>query len=68
MTLQQIETYFTENKLTYPFKLNNHTIILNDKFIYGHLEVLKANSGNKTYLPYYERLVKIIEINLRTCK
>jgi len=51
MTLQQIETYFTENKLTYPFKLNNHTTILNDKFIAGHLEVLKANTGKRIYLP-----------------
>ena len=65
MTLQQIETYFAENKLTYPFKLNNYTTILNDKFIFGHLEVLKANTGKRIYLPYYERLVKIIEINLQ---
>jgi hypothetical protein len=28
------------------------------KFVNGHLETLKFNSGNKHYMPYYDRLLK----------
>ena len=30
-----------------------------NRFITSHLMVLKANSGNQLYLPYYERLEKL---------
>lgn len=29
------------------------------KFIYNHISILKANKGNRVYLPYYNRLEKL---------
>jgi len=28
----------------------------------SHVSVLEANSGNKTYLPYYERLLMLLKV------
>lgn len=63
MTIDQIEKWLNENKLTYPFKLNNHTTILNDSFIESHLTILKNNPKKRVYLSYYERLQQIIHMN-----
>jgi len=44
-------------------QLDKCTRILNvDNFIKTHLRVLKAHSGNRTFLPHYERLIKLKEI------
>lgn len=41
----------------YPIKMNDYTIIANPVlFINYHLEVVKANNGNKTFEPYLRRL------------
>ena len=32
------------------------------KFIDGHLSMLKAHSGEKRFLPYWERLVNLAEL------
>lgn len=59
--LKEIEGYFKE----YPFskkslEINNHTKITDlETFVNSHISILKANPGNKRYLPYYERLYKV---------
>ena len=32
------------------------------QMINAHLEVLEANSGNKTYMPYYDRLITLLTV------
>lgn len=64
MTLTQLEAYF--NKI----QLNSDTITLDDgttiinqkKFVKSHISALKANSGNRMLLPYYNRLLKFYKI------
>lgn len=42
-----------------PLQLDQCSLILNrETFAKSHLAVLKANSGNKIAMPYYNRLVK----------
>ncbi len=32
------------------------------QMIESHVSILEANSGNKTYLPYYERLLMLLKV------
>ena len=32
------------------------------KMIENHVSILEANSGNKSYLPYYERLLMLLKV------
>lgn len=61
MTLSELEKYFSEANLPEePIQLDKHTKITNvRKFVDSHLEVLRGNSGNKTFMPYYNRLMKL---------
>lgn len=56
--IQGLEIFFSEiNIPTEPIRLNNWSIIENVQgFINSHLEVVKAQNGKHTFLPYYERL------------
>lgn len=45
------------------FQLDQSTLINNQRqFAESHLQVLKANSGNKTIMPYYKRLVRFYKL------
>lgn len=56
--IEELEAFFSMIDLpTTPFKLNNYTIVNNCMlFIDSHLNTIKAHNGNKTFLPYLERL------------
>ena len=42
------------------FKLNQSTTITNiHLFIDSHLEIIRTNNGNKTYKPYFNRLIQL---------
>lgn len=44
-------------------QLNGHERIVNiPAFIDSHITALEANSGNRTFLPFYERLMRLYEI------
>lgn len=52
--LLQIDLYEFDN-----FKLDNATTIVNAKrFVDSHIIILEANRGNRTFVPYYNRLLK----------
>jgi len=45
-----------------PFKINQFGTINDPKqFIESHLEIVKSNNGNKTFAPYYNRLIELRE-------
>ena len=59
MKLNEIEVFFEEVKFTNePIQLNQcETVINQEEFVKSHISALKKNTGNKTYLPYYDRLM-----------
>lgn len=67
--IKELETYFSAiTPPAEPIQLNNLSTITNySKFIDNHIATVKANNGNKTYLPYLKRLQELkrwIDINL----
>jgi hypothetical protein len=65
MTLTDLEAYFASAELPQTLQLAQHETITDlPKCVSGHISMLKCRSGNKTFLPYYLRLVKIYEILL----
>ena len=44
-------------------RLNQETTITNvSLMINSHVKILEANSGNRAYIPYYDRLVMLLAI------
>ena len=68
--LNEIIEYF-ENFFDYDFEKEKDVIKLNEcetirdlkTFLNSHISILKANSGNRTYMPYYDRLYKVYLIS-----
>jgi hypothetical protein len=60
-TLIEIEKYFeTYNFIGEDVRIDKCTNVTNLKrFVQSHISILKKNSGNKLYLPYYYRLKKV---------
>lgn len=58
-TINTLETFFNKTSLPKePIMLDQTTKITDiELFIKSHLNVVKANNGNKTFLPYLERLI-----------
>ncbi|NQU86798.1 MAG: hypothetical protein HQ541_13660 [Mariniphaga sp.] len=61
--INELEIYFNRIKLpTEPVRLNQCSIIIDvPKFINSHLTVVKKNNGERTYLPYLNRLQDLSE-------
>lgn len=59
--ITDLENYFADISLqTIPIQLNRCTTITDaHRFIENHLETVKANSGNCTFLPYLSRLQEL---------
>ena len=65
MTLTDLEAYFSTAELPQSLQLTPQEHITDlRKCVDGHISMLKCRSGNKTFLPYYNRLVKIYTILL----
>lgn len=61
VTLKEIENYFKDVEFTDDhIQIDQCTIVTNiEKFYNTHLETLKKNSGNKLFMPFYMRLLKL---------
>jgi len=59
--ISELEIYYSENQMTKKsIKLNQCTKIIDvPKFIESHFAIVKANIGNKRYLPYFNRLQEL---------
>lgn len=57
--LKELEDFVSNTKFSEePLQLDQCTLINNQRqFAESHLQVLKANSGNKTIMPYYSHLI-----------
>lgn len=46
-----------------PLKIGEHAVITDPKkFVQSHIKTLQSNRGKRTFLPYYERLLKVYKI------
>lgn len=60
MTLNHLENFFNKVELPPEVWLSESEHITDvKKMIDSHLKILKANSGNRSYLPYFDRLVRL---------
>lgn len=63
VTLDDLEQWFKDNPPPKEVRLNRYSVITDtDKFIKSHISVLRAHSGNKGYMPYYERLIQLKKV------
>lgn len=62
--IKELENYFSETQLpTKPIKLNQCSTILNATlFIESHFATVKGNNGNRTFLPYLNRLQELKQV------
>jgi len=60
-TIAELEQFFKTVTLpNQPIKLNQYSTITDiSKFITSHLAAIKANNGNRTFLPYLKRLQEL---------
>jgi len=62
--IKEIENCF--NRISVPespIRLNSYSLIEDPaKFIHSHMEIIKANNGNSTYLPYLKRLQELMQL------
>lgn len=56
--VEELEKYFKKKKLPETIKLNNCTTIKCSQFVDSHLSIVKENNGNKTFLPFINRLIE----------
>ena len=55
-----MEEFFAKTTLPESIQLDECTFIENaPKFVANHISVLKGNSGNHFFMPYWDRLVKL---------
>lgn len=55
--LQEIKQYLSNTEVLPQIRLNEYTYISDSKiFIESHIATLERNTGNRTFLPHYERL------------
>ena len=61
--ITELEDYFKNAETPTKVKLNECTFI-NDssKFLKSHFAIVKANNGNRTFLPYLNRLQELKEV------
>jgi len=63
MTLDHIEQWFKDNPPPKKIKVSRFEMITDtDKFIKNHIRTLRANPGNRTFIPYYERLIQLKKV------
>ncbi len=63
MKIKELEEFFNSVELpTEWVRLNEGEVCINaQKMVETHLETLKKNPGNRAFLPYHTRLMKLVE-------
>lgn len=61
--MNEIELFFQNYKGVNEIRLDAWTYIDDiEKFAKSHIQALKSNKGNRTFLPYYQRLLKCYKL------
>lgn len=62
MTLKDLKEFFASVELPTEMRLSDYEYITDvQMFVASHINFLEHNSGNKRFMPYYKRLVKLKE-------
>ena len=62
MRFDKLKIRLRNGKFPKEIRLDKGSVITDvPKFIESHIKTLEANSGNKTFKPYYYRLIKILK-------
>ena len=61
VTLKTIKAFFSEYKFTKDVLILNKCTNIKDleKYVIANIKILECNSGNKVYLPYFDRLKQV---------
>ena len=60
MKLPDLETFFKTAKYPDEIRIDECSTITNvEKMVKSHIKFLKANSGNRKFQPYYDRLILV---------
>lgn len=63
LKIEELEKLLEPMECPEELRLDPGTLILDPgKFVRSHLEAVKANAGNRTFLPYYLRLLKFYNL------
>lgn len=63
MSLDELEVWFNHQQIPSEIKLDGITWIADvPKMIQTHIMYLRHNPGNKTFMPYYQRLMQVKHI------
>jgi hypothetical protein len=63
ISVKEMKAYFNSVDLPERIELDGSTIIINTRnFVNRHISMLERNTGNKTFFPYYERLVRFYNL------
>ena len=63
MQLKEVKDFLEGSELPKSVRLEPAEVCFDvPKLVRNHLSALENNSGNRTFLPYYQRLMKIIEV------
>jgi len=62
--IKELENCFNQISMPEsPIRLNSYSLIeAPAKFIHSHFDIIKANNGNSTYLPYLKRLQEFMDL------
>lgn len=62
MKLSEIKSFFNDRELPNEVRISQCEVIVDVyKFVVSHISAIESNPSNKTYLPYYKRLIALIE-------
>lgn len=64
MNFNKIKDFFNNTELTDDIiDLDGCTVITNlTTFVNSHIKALESNPNNKTFMPYYDRLLKLYKL------
>lgn len=61
MMLFELEDFLKDKVLPEEIRIGQHEVIKDvPLMIQSHLKILKANSGKRIFLPYYNRLMMVV--------
>ena len=60
MNLEQLKEILLKIDFNEPIDLGGGILVINpNQMIRRHIAILERNKGNKTFMPYYDRLIQI---------
>ena len=58
--MDELEAFFNKTEIEGPVRLDQCSVVIDvKKFTTSHIDILRANSGQMLYLPYYHRLLTL---------